>query len=103
VGPQADTASYYCTTTFLGLDYQPWLGFRREKAGGHFLASATALRLGRTIGLVMFVALCAAAYLLACKAMVATISKYGGTAELACTAWCRFRLPITSLIIFIPV
>jgi hypothetical protein len=47
------------------------------------LSEAGALRLARTIGLVLFVAMFSAAYLLACKAMaMATGGKYGGTADL---------------------
>jgi hypothetical protein len=45
-------------------------------------SEGAALRFGRTIGLVMFVVLFTAAYLLACRAMVATGSKYGGAADL---------------------
>jgi hypothetical protein len=46
-------------------------------------SEAGALRFGRTIGLVMFVVLFTAAYLLACKAMVATSGgKYGGVTDL---------------------
>ena len=45
-------------------------------------SEGAALRFGRTIGLVMFLVLFTAAYLLTSKAMVATGGKYGGAADL---------------------